>query len=191
MSSITRSASETIAVTALDIREVFSQITLEVTVISRLAGVPKDCDLGTALIDASLLALNDIVDAIRLQFYSPAKELIREHTYRVSGERLIAEGPPPDQPPTSGLDCLPPGTRVRLVVSKKQSVSMEIWEDWLRRLGWKTAEPLQIPPDLRRERYGSLISGGYGVTREVAYNPKYDRPIEFGDSFSAGKGDCL
>jgi hypothetical protein len=166
-------------IAADDVREVMGQTTLEIqTVCNAAARAARDFNVDNALVDCSLLALNNVITAIRLQLYFE-NEIVREHTYRITDEPLDAFGPGPDRPP-AGPVSLPEGARIRLVVTRNDRKSAEYCDNWFRRLGWTTAKPLFIPPDARRHTYGAFVSGGFGIERQLLVNPKYDQPITAG-----------
>ena len=174
----TETVTTTQTITAADVREVMSMTTVEITAVCNAAArAARDFDIDGALVDCSLLALNDVITAIRLQLYCD-DELVREHSYTLTGGPLGTFGPPPDQPPTGPV---PDGARVRLVVTPNTRKAEDFREGWFRRLGWGNAKPLQIPKDARHETYGTFVSGGYGVERRLLVNPKYDLPVATGD----------
>ncbi len=171
MKTETRSGTETI--TASDVRQVWNLATTEISVICNAAAhLTRDFDVDSALVDVSLLALNDIIASVHLQLYV-GDELVREHGYFISDEVLEAAGPPPNQPP---LGRIPEGARIRLVAMPNPRQPQAICDAWFQRLGWMPADPLQMP-DTEYSTYGTFTSGGYGVERKLLINPKYDRPV--------------
>lgn len=159
-------------------------ITEEIVTVSRAAGeAGVDFDVDEALVDCSLLALNDIISSVHLQVYL-GRELVREHAYVIADTPLQAWGPPPSEPPDGPV---PDGARVRLTVAPNPHVARETRDEWFRRLGWVTAEPLEVPPGSTRHTYGAFASGGYGVERQLLVNPKYDRPVG-GSDMAPAKG---
>jgi hypothetical protein len=171
MSTTTRV--ESTSITAGDVRQVMAMTTQEITTICTAAGrVARDFDVDGALVDCSLLALNDIISAIHLQLYVEG-EIVREYSYVIADHPLEAHGPPADQPP---LGPVPEGARVRLTVTRNPSQAQEVGDAWFRRLGWSTAGPLHRPEGVTPTTYGTFVSGGYGVERQLLVNPKFDRP---------------
>jgi hypothetical protein len=174
MRSQSTTSSQTTTITAGDVREVMSLLTQEIeTICAAAAQLSRDFDADDAMIDCSLLALNDVISTIRLQLYL-GDELIREYTFEIADGLPEASGPPAHQPP---LGEVPEGAHVRLAVSPNPRKCGSARNEWLGRLGWQVAEPLHRPGDLRHEVYGAHVSGGYGVTRHLYTNPRYDRPV--------------
>jgi hypothetical protein len=184
MSTTTRTGTETTTITAGDVRQVMALTTQEITTIcERAAHVARDFDVDGAMVDCSLLALNDVIRVIRLQLYREG-EIVREYSYTIADEPLVASGPPAHQPP---IGSVPEGTRVRLTVQRNDRVSPEVADGWFRRLGWTTAKPLSCPEGVQAQTYGTFASGGYGVERQFLVNPKYDRPADSGPVASMRK----
>jgi hypothetical protein len=184
MSTTTRTGTETTTITAGDVRQVMALTTEEITTIcERAARVARDFDVDGAMVDCSIMALNDVICAIRLQLYRE-EEIVREYSYTIADAPLAASGPPADQPP---IGSVPEGTRVRLIVETNDRVSTEVVQSWFRRLGWTTAKPLRRPAGVQAQTYGTFVSGGYGVERQLLVNPKYDRPAESGPVASMRK----
>jgi len=174
MSTGTRTGTKTTTITAGDVRKVMAATTEEITTLCTRAGaVARDFNVDDALRDCSLFALNDIISAIRLQFYL-GDELVREYAYVIAPSALTPEGPPPGQPPAGAI---PPGARVRLVVSHNLATAREIRDGWFKRLGWGQCRPLQRPAGVQPQTYGTFASGGFGVERQLLVNPKYDQPV--------------
>jgi hypothetical protein len=173
MSTTTRTGTATTTITAGDVRQVMADTTAEITTILKAAAqLAPDFDVDRAMVDCSLFALNDILQAIHLELYL-ADELVREYRYVIGEEPMQAQGPPADKPP---LGTIPAGARVRLTITHNPSQAPERIEEWLRRLGWSPARPLRVPEGVRPETYGTFVCGGYGVERQLLANPKFDRP---------------
>jgi len=170
----TRSGTETTTITAGDVRQVMALTGQEIAAICNAAArIARDFDADSALVDCSLLALNDVITAIRLQFYV-GQELVREYAYVIADQPREAYGPSPDRPP---LGPIPDGARVRLIVNPNGRVCKEFRDGWFRRLGWTDAAPLRMPDGATHQAYGIFTSGGYAVERQLLVNPKYDRPV--------------
>lgn len=188
MSTTTRTGTETTTITAGDVRHVMRNFSEEINYLCNTAAkVARDFDADSAVVDCSLLALNDIVSRFCLQFYL-GKELVREYSYRIACQTLEPSGPAPNKAPTGSF---PAGTRVRLVAHHNLRVPEDVRNEWFRRLGWKDVPPLECPPDVLQQRYGAFASGGFGLERHLLINPKYDRPmdpVDESDAPTMGKG---
>jgi hypothetical protein len=171
-STQTRSATTTIA--GGDVRKVINLASQEIRAIcSATAQVTRDFDTDQAEIDLALLCLNDVISAMALEVYL-GDEIVRQYTFVIAAQLLPSWGPPPDQPP---LGPVPPSARVRLTVTPNPAVAKELRDDWFRKLGWRDAEPLRLPEGATLQVYGTYVSGGYGVERQLLVNPKFDRPV--------------
>jgi len=169
----TRTQTDTISVTATDVRTVMELVTEEISWLQEAyADVPSDFQLDEALVDCSLLVLNQVINAIRLQFYRNG-ELIREHAYLIRDGTQASSGPSSSPP----LGYLPEETRVRLAVTPNPDQPKAIRDAWLARLGWQTATALRLPANATCQSYGALSSGGFGVERQLLVHPDYDRPV--------------
>jgi hypothetical protein len=168
-----RTLTQTTTITASDVREVMNLTTQEITYIcERAANLAVDFDLDQAMIDCSLLALNDIISAIKLQAYLE-DDLIAEYCYSIADEPLDAWGPDADDAP---LVDLPPGTRIRIAVNRNPNQPKNVCDAWMERLGWYSAPQLRQQATGHRV-YGTFASGGYGVYRGLYVHPDFDRPV--------------
>src|SRR5712691_9194195 len=84
--------SETVTLAASDVRQVMAWIAQEIETLCA-AYRPRlgDLDLESALVDCSVLALNDVISQIRLQL-GVGEELICEYVYDISYKPLTAFG---------------------------------------------------------------------------------------------------
>lgn len=170
----TRTATDTTTFAFADIREVWRQVGQEISAICRAAGaVASDFDSEKAIVDCNMLAMNNIIVALALQFYV-GSEIIREYRYQVItgpfGDRKSGGDPP--------LGAIPTEARVRLVVTPNTAVPEDQRRRWLDRLGWRTARTLTAPAGAKHQVYGHFTSGGYGLERSVLVHPAYDRPVD-------------
>jgi len=186
-SSSTKSREETTTVSAANVREVMSMTSREIsTILSRLSHIAPTFGVDKAMIDVSILTLNDVIESIHLQFYSGV-ELIREYRYVLANQALDPWGPSPDNPP---MGIVPPDARVRLVVMPNPRQSKDFCDEWFKRLGWQYVSPLEMPDNMVHQAYGSFVSGGFGVERQLLSNPRFDTPVSGSNvAYSAGKED--
>ena len=172
MSTATYASTQTVTISASDVRQVMRQLTTEITTICHHAAANNvfvNFDLDDALTDISILFLNDIILGAEVQFYI-GHTLVREYAYQVSDDALPASGPSASQPP---LGSYPAGTLVRLTLSPNTAVEQSVRDDWFERLGWHYGELLDRT-DITATRYGVFANGNYALTRELLVNPRYD-----------------
>lgn len=175
MSTTTRSVSTTISAT--DVRAVMRDMTIEVDTICKAArAVVREFDLDSALVEVSMLVLNDVISVIRLQFYT-GQELVREYRYTLLDDGTTASGPAPNNPPL--VASFPPGTRVRLTVQRNPRQTDAFCNSWFQRLNWMAAAALHTPTTMTSQAYGTFASGGIGAERRLLVNPRFDQPLKF------------
>ena len=176
MSTQTQTATQTVSITAGDVRQVMAAVSREIRAICRTAAhAARDFDSDTAETDCGLLALQEVVSGFSLQFYVD-NELVREYAYLIRDDgSLTTTGPSEEAPPTG---YIPENARVRLTAISNPNVSKEHRDHWFQLLGWMPANPLSRPQGLTAQTYGSFASGTYGVQRQLLINPKFDQPVE-------------
>lgn len=164
----------TISVSASDVRQIMRLITLDTQAVCRAASqAARTFDIDQALIDVSLLLLNGIVSGIGLQIYADSV-VIREYRFQLTDAASGTAGLPAGQPP---LGYVPPGARIRLNVTPDLRTPAAEREAWFDRLGWSDAAPLSYASGTTQTTYGTFVSGGLRVQRQLMSNPSYDRPI--------------
>ncbi len=175
MSTITRTATETVSITAQDVRKVMSKWSRESRKICQAAAhASPDFDADTAEMEVAMLVLQEAICAFSLEFYVE-QELVREYVFRICDDGTLTEtGPSADNPPTG---YIPEKARVRLTVTPNPQVTKEHRDHWFEMLGWADARLLTKPEGLRTQTYGSFASGGFGLQRTLRVNPKFDQPV--------------
>lgn len=152
-------------ITASDVRSVMANIGREIATIAQFArgrSINPSFNLDDTIVDLSLLALNDIISSIHLQFYR-GNTLVREYAYVILQEGRGSSGTSPDSPPLPS--SLPSDVQLRLVIKRNPNLPKSTCDEWFRRLKWGSASALTVPANLRRSTYGSYGSGGYGMDR--------------------------
>jgi hypothetical protein len=170
-------------ITASDVRSVVAQMGVELQTLTQFAQslrIHPTFTLDKVIVDLSLLALNDILASIHLQFHQ-GNQLVREHAFIICDEGRQSAGPAANLPPLPR--SLPPGTELRLVVKRNPAVSKAQCDAWFERLDWGTTSALQVPAHLRRNRYGSFGSGGYGIDRILIAGPDEDEDFDDYDGY--------
>jgi hypothetical protein len=182
--TLTQNKTQTTTITANDIRSVMAQSSIELqAILHKASHLATDFHLDEAMSEISIFVLNDVISAIRLQVYCD-DELVCEYKYTISDTALDASGPAPENPPPG---VFPEDARIRLVVTRNPNQPKEYVDRWLSTLGWSPAKPLHIPKDAVAETYGTFVSGGFGVERQLLINPKFDRPVTASEASKGGK----
>lgn len=184
----TGTETRTTTISAGDVRKVMSLVTEETRAICEAAAaLSRDFDHDKSLLDISVMVLNEVIKAIKLQIYL-REELVTEYAYVILDQTAEAYGPPAGKPP---LGRLPNGARLRLVVIPNPAVAVVTKDAWFRRLGWSDAKPLALPPGASYITYGAFSSGGFAVERSLLTNPKFDCPVDAADGPHYGKDGRL
>jgi hypothetical protein len=166
----TYASTATHTITSADVRQVMQAVSDEIAgIVERAHNLIVEFDAEEALVDCSIFALNDVIEDIRVQAYEGGT-LISEYRFAVADDEVAAAGPEAGDVPEAPM---PAGARLRLVVNANPDKPKSYAQAWFDRLGWEPAADLDVPDDASHEQYGSFVSGGYGVTRELTVNPRY------------------
>lgn len=114
-----------------------------------------------ALTDVTQLLLEGIADVVFVVFHTDGA-VLRSYKYSLFTE-VEAWGPPAGEPP---IGELPPGTRATIALERSVSCPVELFREWMARLGWQTC-PMKMPGTAEYEHYGAFTSGPYGLERAL------------------------
>ena len=185
MSTKTQTATQTVSITAGDVRQVMSASSREMrSICKKAAHAAPDFDADAAEKDLALLALQAAISKFSLQFYK-AGELVCEYSFVICDDgSLTNSGSSEDASPTG---YIPEGTRIRLTATPNPEVPKEHSDHWFDLLGWSTAKPLILPSGVTAKTYGSFASGSFGLQRQLLVNPKFDKPVTPSQNTEKGK----